>query len=54
MFPLILGPMAGEPEPHVFGPLEPEPPKNKPGAKAVAVAAWEKIQKPETEFVMYV
>jgi len=36
---------AGEPEPGVFGSLEPEPLEKKPGAGA----AWKKSQEPEPE-----
>jgi len=38
---------AGEPEPGVFGSLEPEPLEKKRGAGA----AWKKSQKPEPELV---
>ena len=41
-FLLILG-RTGEPEPGVFGSLEPEPLEKKPGAGA----AWKKSQEPE-------
>ena len=36
-----------EPEPGVFGSLEPEPLEKKPGAGAGAGAAWEKNQQPD-------
>jgi len=45
----ILLTRAGEPEPGVFGSLEPEPLEKKRGAGAGAGAAWKKSQEPEPE-----